>query len=53
MIIVAAIGIIINGATAWLFALGPQGRHQHTGRLSAHGGRCGVSAGVVVAGFIL
>ena len=42
VIVVAAIGIVVNGSTALLFAAGAA-RHQHPRRLPAHGGgRCGL-----------
>ena len=43
VIIIAAIGIVINGITALLFASGRKVRSQHSRRLSAHGPRDHVS----------
>ena len=38
MIWVAAVGVVINGVTAWMFAGGRTARPQYSGRFRAHGG---------------
>ena len=40
MLWVAAVGILVNGGTALLFARGREARHQPPRRLPAHAGRC-------------
>lgn len=53
VIIVAAIGIVINGATAWLFASGRKGDINIKGAYLHMAADAGVSAGVVVAGVVI
>jgi cobalt-zinc-cadmium efflux system protein len=53
VMIVAAIGIVINGVTAWLFASGRKGDLNVRGAFLHMVADAAVSAGVVVAGFII
>jgi cobalt-zinc-cadmium efflux system protein len=53
VMIVAAIGIVINGATAWLFASGRKGDINIRGAFLHMAADAAVSAGVVVAGGII
>lgn len=50
---VAAIGIIINGVTAWLFASGRKGDLNIRGAYLHMAADAAVSAGVVAAGFVI
>lgn len=51
--IVAAVGVGINGFTAWLFALGCQGDLNIKGAYLHMAADAGVSAGVVIAGLVI
>jgi cobalt-zinc-cadmium efflux system protein len=53
VMIVAAIGIVINGVTAWLFASGRKGDLNIRGAFLHMVADAAVSAGVVVAAFII
>ena len=53
VIIVAAIGIGVNGVTAWLFASGSKGDINIRGAYLHLAADAAVSAGVVVAGFLI
>lgn len=53
MIIVAAIGILINGMTAWLFASGSKGDLNIRGAYLHMASDAAVSAGVVIAGLAI
>lgn len=53
VIIVAAIGIVINGITAWLFASGRKGDINIKGAYLHMAADAAVSAGVVVAGVVI
>jgi cobalt-zinc-cadmium efflux system protein len=53
VIIVAAVGIVINGATAWLFASGRKGDLNIRGAFLHMVADAAVSAGVVVAGAVI
>ena len=53
VIIVAAIGILINGITAWLFASGSKGDLNIRGAYLHMASDAAVSAGVVLAGFAI
>lgn len=53
VMIVAAIGIVINGFTAWLFARGRKGDINIRGAYLHMAADAGVSAGVVVAGLVI
>lgn len=53
VIIVAAIGIAINGVTAWLFASGSKGDINIRGAYLHMAADAAVSAGVVIAGFLI
>jgi cobalt-zinc-cadmium efflux system protein len=53
VMIVAAIGIVINGVTAWLFASGRKGDLNVRGAFLHMASDALVSAGVVVAGFLI
>jgi cobalt-zinc-cadmium efflux system protein len=53
VIVVAAIGIVINGVTAWLFASGRKGDINIKGAYLHMAADAGVSAGVVVAGVVI
>lgn len=53
IIVVAAIGILVNGATAWLFASGQKGDINIRGAYLHMMADAGVSAGVVIAGLII
>ena len=53
VMIVAAIGILINGATAWLFASGRKGDINIRGAFLHMASDALVSAGVVVAGLVI
>jgi len=53
VMIVAAIGIVINGATAWLFASGSKGDLNLRGAYLHMASDALVSAGVVVAGLVI
>ena len=53
VIIVAAIGILINGVTAWLFASGKDDDLNIRGAYLHMAADAAVSAGVVLAGFIM
>ena len=51
--IVAAIGIVINGVTAWLFASGRKGDLNVRGAFAHMAADALVSAGVVIAGLVI
>ena len=51
--VVAAIGIAINGFTAWLFASGREGDLNIRGAYLHMAADAAVSAGVVVAGLVI
>ena len=53
VMIVAAIGILVNGVTAWLFASGRKGDINIRGAFLHMAADAAVSAGVVVAGFVI
>jgi cobalt-zinc-cadmium efflux system protein len=53
VMIVAAVGILINGITAWLFAFGRKGDINIRGAYLHMASDAAVSAGVVAAGFIM
>ena len=53
VIVVAAIGIVINGVTAWLFASGRDGDLNIRGAYLHMAADAAVSAGVVAAGFLI
>ena len=53
VIVVAAIGIVINGLTAWLFASGRKGDLNIRGAYLHMAADAAVSAGVVVAGLVI
>ena len=53
VIVVAAIGIVINGVTAWLFASGRDGDLNIRGAYLHMAADAAVSAGVVAAGIII
>jgi cobalt-zinc-cadmium efflux system protein len=53
IIVVAAIGILVNGVTAWLFASGQKGDINIRGAYLHMMADAAVSAGVVVAGLII
>jgi len=53
VMIVAAVGILINGFTAWLFASGSKGDINLRGAFLHMASDALVSAGVVVAGFVI
>lgn len=53
VMVVAAIGIVVNGVTAWLFASGRKGDLNVRGAFLHMAADAAVSAGVVVAGFII
>lgn len=53
LIIVAAIGIVLNGATAWLFVSGSKTDLNARGAFVHMAADAGVSAGVVVAGLLI
>ncbi|HEY2711702.1 MAG TPA: cation diffusion facilitator family transporter [Chthoniobacterales bacterium] len=53
MIWVAAAGVLINGVTAWMFARGREGDLNIRGAFLHMAADAGVSAGVVVAGFVI
>ncbi|MBK3405186.1 cation transporter [Methylorubrum populi] len=53
VMIVAAIGILINGVTAWLFASGRKGDINIKGAFLHMAADAAVSAGVVVAGLVI
>jgi cobalt-zinc-cadmium efflux system protein len=53
VMIVAGIGILINGLTAWLFASGRKGDLNIRGAYLHMAADAAVSAGVVVAGFVI
>jgi cobalt-zinc-cadmium efflux system protein len=53
VIVVAAIGIVINGATAWLFASGREGDLNIRGAYLHMAADAAVSAGVVAAGVLI
>ena len=50
---VAAVGIVVNGVTAWLFASGRKGDINIRGAFLHMAADAAVSAGVVVAGFLV
>ena len=50
---VAAIGILVNGVTAWLFAAGRKGDLNIRGAFLHMAADAAVSAGVVAAGFVI
>lgn len=50
---VAAVGIVVNGVTAWLFARGSKGDINIRGAFLHMAADAGVSVGVVVAGFLV
>ena len=53
VMIVAAVGIVVNGATAWLFASGRKGDLNMRGAFLHMAADAAVSAGVVVAGLVI
>jgi cobalt-zinc-cadmium efflux system protein len=53
VMIVAAVGIVVNGATAWLFASGRKGDINIRGAYLHMASDAAVSAGVVVAGLVI
>lgn len=53
VMVVAAIGILVNGVTAWLFMAGRKGDLNIRGAFLHMAADAAVSAGVVVAGFII
>jgi cobalt-zinc-cadmium efflux system protein len=53
VMVVAAIGIVINGLTAWLFASGAKGDINIRGAFLHMAADAAVSAGVVLAGFVI
>jgi cobalt-zinc-cadmium efflux system protein len=53
IIVVAAIGILVNGATAWLFASGQKGDINIRGAYLHMIADAAVSAGVVIAGLLI
>jgi cobalt-zinc-cadmium efflux system protein len=53
VMIVAAVGIVINGVTAWLFASGRKGDLNIRGAFLHMVADAGVSAGVVIAGLVI
>ena len=53
VMIVAAVGILINGATAWLFASGRKGDLNIRGAFLHMAADAAISAGVVAAGFVI
>ena len=53
VMIVAAIGILVNGVTAWLFASGAKGDINIKGAFLHMAADAAVSAGVVIAGLVI
>ncbi|MBB5045435.1 cobalt-zinc-cadmium efflux system protein [Rhodopseudomonas rhenobacensis] len=53
VMVVASVGILINGATAWLFASGRKGDLNIRGAYLHMMADAAVSAGVVIAGFLI
>ncbi len=53
MIWVAAVGVVINGVTAWMFVSGRKGDLNIRGAFLHMSADAAVSAGVVVAGFVI
>ena len=53
VIAVAAVGIVVNGVTAWLFMAGQKGDLNVRGAFLHMAGDAAVSAGVVVAGLLI
>ena len=53
VIVVAAVGIVVNGATAWLFATGRKGDLNIRGAYLHMAADAAISAGVVLAGFVM
>ena len=53
VMVVAAIGIVVNGVTAWLFASGRKGDLNVRGAFLHMAADAAVSAGVVAAGFVI
>jgi cobalt-zinc-cadmium efflux system protein len=53
VMVVAAIGIVINGITAWLFASGAKGDINIRGAFLHMAADAAVSAGVVIAGLVI
>ncbi len=53
MICVAGVGVVINGLTAWMFARGRKGDLNIRGAFLHMAADAAVSAGVVVAGFVI
>lgn len=53
VMIVAAVGIVVNGVTAWLFASGRKGDINVRGAFLHMAADAAVSAGVVAAGFVI
>src|SRR3569623_1938993 len=53
IIVVAAIGILVNGVTAWLFASGQKGDINIRGAYLHMMADAAVSAGVVIAGLVI
>lgn len=53
VMIVAAIGMVLNGLTAWLFASGRKGDINIRGAFLHMAADAGVSAGVIVAGLVI
>ena len=53
VIVVAAVGIAVNGVTAWLFSRGRKGDLNVRGAFLHMASDAVVSAGVVLAGFVI
>lgn len=53
MMLVAAAGVVVNGVTAWMFARGSKGDINIRGAFLHMAADAGISAGVVVAGFVI
>ena len=53
IMVVAAVGIVVNGITAWLFASGRKGDLNIRGAYLHMAADAAVSAGVVMAGFVI
>lgn len=53
VMVVAAVGVLVNGVTAWMFAGGSKGDINIRGAYLHMAADAGISAGVVVAGFVI
>ncbi|MEA3010014.1 MAG: cobalt-zinc-cadmium efflux system protein [Sphingomonadales bacterium] len=53
IMVVAAIGVVVNGLTAWLFARGRKGDINIRGAFLHMAADAGLSAGVIVAGLVI